>query len=47
MKHPTKRFTPTWWSEHLVPALLIILLLGLVAAIVLIALSVLGVLPGT
>jgi hypothetical protein len=41
----SKRFTPTWWTERLVPALLAILLIALLATLVIICLSVLGLTP--
>jgi hypothetical protein len=45
MRRPSRRFTPTAWSERLVPILLIVLLLILIATLVLIGLSVLGLTP--
>jgi hypothetical protein len=42
----SKRFRPSFWSERLVPILLALLLLGLVTALVVVALSLLGVTPG-
>ncbi len=46
MKRPSKRFVPSRWSERLVPVLLAILLLGLLATMALIALSMMGLTPG-
>ena len=46
MKRASRRFTPSGWARWLGPLLLGILLLGLVATLALILLSVLGVLPG-
>jgi hypothetical protein len=43
MKRTSKRFTPSWWSEHLVPVLLAILALGLLFTLGIILLSILGV----
>ncbi len=45
MKSPGSRFTPSRWSRIIVPAILIILTLGLIVTLVLIVLSVIGVLP--
>jgi hypothetical protein len=39
MKPPSKRFTPTRWTEYLVPAVLLLLLLMLIATLVLIVLT--------
>lgn len=46
MKRASKRFTPTWWSERLVPALLALLALALLVTLALILLSIAGILPG-
>ncbi len=46
-KRQSQRFTRTAWTEYLVPALLVLLLLALIATLVVIALSALGVTPGT
>lgn len=46
MNRKSKKFTPSGWSEKLVPLLLGVLTLMLVATIVLIILSITGVLPG-
>jgi hypothetical protein len=46
MKKTSKRFTPTWWSERLVPFLIVLLLLALVATLAIILFSVLGLTPG-
>jgi len=45
VKRPSKRFTPSKWSQVLVPALLILIALGLLVTLVLIGLSILGVTP--
>lgn len=45
MKRKSKRFSPSKWSDLLVPALLGLLFLALVATLVLILLSILGVIP--
>jgi hypothetical protein len=42
MKRPSKRFTPTWWSERLVPAVLALLLLALLATLAVVLLASLG-----
>jgi hypothetical protein len=39
MKPRSKRFTPTRWTEYLVPAILLLLLLMLIATLVLIVLT--------
>jgi hypothetical protein len=44
-KRPSKRFTPTKWTERLVPILLVLLLLLLAAVVLLILVSSLGWLP--
>ena len=46
MKPGSKRFDPSGWSSRLVPVLLALLLLGLIATLVVILLSVLGLTPG-
>lgn len=46
MSRKSKKFTPSAWTEKLVPLLLGVLTLLLVATIVLIILSITGVLPG-
>ena len=46
-KRPSKRFTPSAWSERLVPILLVLLALALLAILVVVGLAVLGVTPGT
>jgi uncharacterized membrane protein len=46
MSRPSKRFNPGRWMERLVPVLLALLALGLLATLVIIALAVLGVIPG-
>jgi hypothetical protein len=45
VKPPSRRFTPTTWSERLVPILLVLLLLVLVAILVIIGMSSFGLLP--
>ena len=45
MKRSSKRFTPSWWSERLVPLLLALLALALLVTLALILLSSLGVFP--
>ncbi|MGB2910736.1 MAG: hypothetical protein WBD56_04705 [Anaerolineales bacterium] len=45
-KPQSKRFTPSKWNEYLVPILLILLLLGLLATLVIVALSLYGLTPG-
>jgi hypothetical protein len=47
MKDKSKRFSPNQWSERLIPCLLIIILLGLVATVLVVALSMFGLTPGT
>ena len=42
----SKRFTSTQWTERLVPALLVALIVGLLALVVGVILSGLGWLPG-
>jgi hypothetical protein len=44
-KRSSQRFTPSKWTERLVPVLLILLLLALAAVVLLIVLSSLGWLP--
>lgn len=46
MRRPSKRFTPTWWSERLVPGLLALLALALVVTLGLVLLAALGVVGG-
>ena len=46
MKQTSRRFERSQWTECLVPALLLILLLGLVATMLLVALALLGLIPG-
>ena len=45
MKQNSRRFERSQWTECLVPAFLLILLLGLVATILLVALALLGLTP--
>ena len=42
----SQRFILSGWSEKLVPVLLSLILLGLLATLVLVGLSVLGITPG-
>ena len=46
MKQNSRRFERSQWTECLVPALLLVLLLGLVATMLVIALALLGLTPG-
>ena len=46
MRKASKRFEPAWWMNFLAPALLILLLLVLLAAFVIVGLSLAGVTPG-
>jgi len=46
MSSPSKRFDPNFWSERLVPLLLILILLGLLITLVVVGLSLLGLTPG-
>jgi hypothetical protein len=46
MNPKSKRFTPNAWTARLVPILLGILLLGLIATLIVVALSLVGVTPG-
>ena len=46
-KRPSKRFTPSAWTDRLVPIFLALLALALLATLVVVALAVLGVTPGT
>jgi uncharacterized membrane protein len=46
MNRKSKRFSPSRWSQYLVPALLVILGLGLLATILVVVLAVLGLTPG-
>lgn len=46
MKKKSKRFSPTKWSELLIPVLLAMILLGLIATILVVALAMLGLTPG-
>lgn len=45
MKRPSQRFEPGRWGRCLVPALLILLTIGLLATLVIVALAVLGLIP--
>ena len=45
MKQNSRRFERSQWSECLVPALLLFLLLGLVATMLVVALALLGLTP--
>jgi hypothetical protein len=46
MKRTGKRFNPSFWSERLVPILLVLLMLAMLAAVVITVLSMLGLTPG-
>lgn len=48
MNKPRKssRFTPTFWTEKLVPVFLVILILALLTTLVITGLAVLGHMPG-
>jgi competence protein ComGC len=46
-KKKSKRFTPSKWNEYLVPILLVLLLISLLATLVIVALSLYGLTPGT
>lgn len=46
MKPPSKRFTPSRWTEVVVPAVLLILLFLLIATLVMILVAVLPVASG-
>jgi hypothetical protein len=45
-KNQSQRFAPSVWTRHLVPVLLGLILLGLLATLVLVGLSVVGITPG-
>ena len=45
MKHTSKRFTPSAWTERLVPILLFLLVLTLLVTLVVIGLSLFGLTP--
>jgi hypothetical protein len=45
MNRRSKKFIASKWSERLVPVILAVLLLALIATVVLIGLSVLGLIP--
>ena len=42
MNRPSKRFTPTKWSDILVPGILILLTLSLLGVLIVVGLSVIG-----
>ncbi|MEW5868098.1 MAG: hypothetical protein AB1894_02400 [Chloroflexota bacterium] len=46
MNRPSKRFNPNRWTEFLVPVLLAVLFLGLLASMIIVILSMLGLTPG-
>ena len=46
MKQTSRRFERTQWTDCLVPAFLLLLLLGLVATMLVVALALLGLTPG-
>jgi hypothetical protein len=41
----SKRFNPSAWTQRLVPAVLVLLLLGLLATVVIVIISALGLTP--
>ena len=45
MKKTSQRFQPSPWMKWLVPALLLLILLGLAASMVIVILSLIGVIP--
>ncbi len=45
MNRPSKRFSPSTWSERIVPVLLVLLALGLVITLAIVVLSLLGITP--
>ena len=45
MSRPSKRFTPSKWSEWLVPAFLAILIMGLLVTLAIVVLSMLHFTP--
>jgi len=45
VRPPSKRFVPSRWSERLVPAVLVMLLVLLVITLLIVVLSLLGVTP--
>jgi uncharacterized membrane protein len=46
MNRQSKRFNATKWSERLIPILLALLAIGLLATIVIVVLSLIGLTPG-
>ena len=46
MSKTSKRFTPSAWTEKLVPILLVLLVLALLTTLVITGLALLGVTPG-
>ena len=46
MSKTSKRFTPSAWTEKLVPVLLALLVLALLVTLVITGLAILGVTPG-
>lgn len=42
MNRKSKRFTPNKWSTYLVPALLLVILLGLLATLIVVVLTLSG-----
>jgi hypothetical protein len=44
-KKESKRFTPSTWTQRLVPVLLVLLALGLLVTLAIVILSVLGLTP--
>jgi hypothetical protein len=47
MKPPTKRFTPSRWTEYVVPAVLLFLLLVLIVTLVMILVAVWPIVSGS
>lgn len=45
MKPPSKRFTPSKWSERLVPIILVLLVLVLLATLLVVGFSLVGLIP--
>ena len=45
MEKKSKRFSPSTWTQHLVPVVLVLLALGLLITVTIVILSVLGLTP--
>jgi hypothetical protein len=45
VSHSSKRFSPSWWTERLIPVLMIAILLGLMVTLLVTALAMLGLTP--